>query len=109
MPFRPVEHWGAHLWRYIHTICIIDFEAPEENKRHNTEAVECLTNLGECIPCHHCRKEWQKSILELDELDMTRPMVLFAWSWKIHNMINEKLHKTVISYEDALMIYTKII
>jgi len=109
MPYRPIQHWGNSLWKYIHDICIVDNSIPEENVRQNSYALECLKKIADVIPCHHCRQKWNDNLLELDALDLTKSMVLFEWAWKMHNKVNDKLHKPIISYEDALEIYTKII
>ena len=41
-------------------------------------------------------------------LNLEKPLVLFHWSWQVHNKINKKLNKPTITYEEALQKHTKI-
>ena len=34
-------------------------------------------------------------------------MILFYWSVDLHNLVNSKLNKTQLSYNDALSIWTE--
>lgn len=106
---RPLLSWGKPLWDFIHTICVIDFENPEDNKRNGELAVKCLKNIVEIIPCKTCKDEWDKTLQEINNIDLSKSMVLFEWSWRVHNNINERLQKKIISYEDALNIYIKYV
>lgn len=33
MPLRQRDHWGSHLWAYLHTITLIDYDDSETNQR----------------------------------------------------------------------------
>ncbi len=103
----PKKSWGNTLWKYIHSICVIDLETPEDNYKESKEIVKILKNITNIIPCDHCSKEWKNNLPSLEKIDLHKPLVLFHWSWKIHNKINRKLDKPTITYEEALRIHTK--
>ena len=104
---NPSKTWGKALWTFIHSICVIDKETPEENIKESKETIRILKNIKNIIPCIRCKREWKKSLITLNELNLNEPLVLFHWSWKIHNKINKKLNKPLITYEEALKIHTK--
>jgi hypothetical protein len=103
----PKKEWGNILWNYIHNICVIDLDTREENARESKKIIKILKNIKNVIPCLICKKEWQKNLLSLNEVDIYQSLSLFHWSWEIHNNINKRLHKPLITYENALSIYTK--
>lgn len=104
MKFRPKDHWGPHLWGFIHSITIIDYES---NETYNKNIREVLRELRDCFPCPTCKETYKKYIDKLDLLDMRHPMVLFKWSVDLHNEVNRKLNKPEWAYEMALMKWSK--
>jgi hypothetical protein len=99
MRYRAKEHWGSHLWSFIHTITIIDFENSEI---HNNKILPILNNLKDCIPCYHCKELFIFYLNKLDKLDLKDNMILFKWSVDLHNHVNKKLNKPEWTYETAL-------
>lgn len=95
---RPQRHWGNHLWAFIHTICIVDYD---DNFDTNQTVMTCLQNLLPVIPCPKCKSEYTEYLQKLPLLDLREPMVLFYWSVDLHNSVNAKLGKPLWSYERA--------
>lgn len=108
MPFREKGNWGIHLWGFIHTISIIDFQS-DQNLIHNSRAKECLKNITNTIPCDKCKNLYTEYLLKLDELDMSQSMVLFNWSIDLHNAVNKKHNKPEWTYEMAQKQWCNII
>jgi hypothetical protein len=107
--FRPIHHWGRHLWAFIHTITIIDYEQPPlgpGNKIYAIKIVENLKGLLYTIPCDHCKKMYKEELQILDTLDLNESNALFKWSVDLHNKVNQKLNKEIITYEKALEIWS---
>ena len=100
--------WGHSLWKFIHAICIIDKETPQNNAKESRKVIKILKSIKNIIPCEECKQEWKKHIHTLYTLDIYKPMELFHWSWQFHNKINKKINKPIITYDDALRIHTKI-
>jgi len=42
MKFIPKDHWGIHLWGFIHTITIIDYDKIDDNVLRNKHAIAVL-------------------------------------------------------------------
>jgi hypothetical protein len=105
MPYREKHTWGEHLWSFIHTITIIDFE---ESKSHNERILACLREVGGVIPCSTCRKHYENEINKNFE-NLNEPMCLFRWSVDFHNTVNTKLGKPLFTYEQALEKWTRIV
>ena len=54
---RPKHEWGAHLWAFIHTVTVVDFE-DGKNRGFNEKAVEVLRGVERVIPCEKCRAKY---------------------------------------------------
>jgi len=88
------------LWNYIHNITIIDFEDKEDNIKHQKLIFTILKNLK--MPCYKCQIEYDNEINNIDINLFDKSMYLFEWSWKFHNKINEKINKSLITYENTI-------
>ena len=105
MPYRKRTHWGTQVWALIHTLCVIDFE---NNEPIVIKTIDALKNLKYCILCEPCRVEYEKEVSKLDTLDPREHMVLFKWSVEFHNKINTRINKPIVSYEEALGLWTTV-
>jgi hypothetical protein len=106
MPYRENSNWGQHLWAFIHTITIIDFE---DNQRFTTEIIENLKGISKVIPCKHCVELYETHLKLLDNIDTTQSMILFEWSVDLHNEVNIKVGKPIITYRKALELWCRTI
>lgn len=106
---RPKYHWGIHLWGFIHTISIIDYE---NNEPYVIKIIENLKALSGAIPCHKCIALYEEHLKKLDGTDgtdgiaKTESMVLFKWSVDLHNAVNRKHQKPEWTYEQAITEWT---
>lgn len=107
MSFRPKDDWGPYLWAFIHTITIIDLG--QDNIKHNSNALDVLYGLQNCIPCLKCKDKYVKQLEKLADVNLDERMVLFRWSVDLHNEVNKKLNKEQISYETALEMWSKTV
>lgn len=94
----PKHHWGMHLWGFIHTITIVDFD---HCKVANETIKELLTNFKNCIPCSKCNSTYDVYLQKINELDLSKRMILFYWSVDLHNAVNKKLGKQEWTIEMA--------
>ncbi len=106
MRYRSKSHWGSHLWGFIHSISIIDFE---NNESYNNNVKDILKELKDSLPCPKCKDTYKKYLERLEAIDSSKSMVLFNWSVDLHNEVNRKLNKLEWTYEMALMKWTKTI
>lgn len=105
MPYRKKNYWAHQVWALIHTLCVIDFE---NNEPIVLKTIEALKSLKYSILCESCRIEYEKEFSRLDGLDPREHMVLFKWSVEFHNKINMKTCKPLVSYEEALGLWTTV-
>ena len=86
---KPKGEWGSHLWAFVHTICA--------HPQH--DIVDLLKQVTRIIPCPLCRFTWQEHVDQLGPHSSFEGM--FEWSVWIHNLINQKLNKPMMTLEDA--------
>jgi hypothetical protein len=96
--------FGPFMWATIHYICL---GAPSELSKKEQEVYKTFfINLPPVMPCHSCGVnliEHYKD-LPIDPFLKTKKD-LFAWSVKIHNMVNKSLNKKEITVEEAEKIW----
>jgi Erv1 / Alr family len=98
--------WGTIFWSYIHTITVID--GKEGIRERSERAKEILSGMGFLVFCKTCRNEYEDMLKKypLDNVDLDKPMALFAWTVKIHNEVNKKLNKPEFTVEQATHIWS---
>lgn len=58
-----------------------------------------LRVFNRSLPCHSCKQDWAE--LTAKNPPPKEPSAQFAWGWDLHNRINTKLGKPIMSLEDA--------
>jgi len=92
--YSPRSHWGNSLWSYIHTISSLN----------DTQLVkEILQNIQYIIPCNTCKPHYKEYLLLMDDyIKKYNNIPLFYWSVDIHNKVNSRTGKRIITYEEAI-------
>jgi hypothetical protein len=98
--------WGRPLWFILHTIALYAPEPLTESFKNYKQILTCLQYL---LPCPKCRFHLSENLLKinLDTCARTR-QDLFKCSWDLHNIVNKDTNKPVLSFYEALQIYTPI-
>jgi len=110
MQVRPLHEWGPLLWGLIHTISIVDFENEEAQIKFSQSAIVSLKAVADMIICKKCSKHYQEFFHnEIEGRDRYGRMELFRIMVEFHNQVNQKLGKPVLTYEEALLRWTKTI
>lgn len=78
--------WGPNLWGALHTVCLAGTVTPE-----------FVQEFARVIPCQICATDFAV-ILSQTPFSETDP---FEWSVRVHNQVNQKLGKPVVSVEKA--------
>jgi hypothetical protein len=97
--------WGPHMWYAIHFVCLGYPRAPSEEDRRNYKAF--FLALPDVLPCLKCAKHLQDNLLKLplDAAALAGDGSLFAWSVRLHNLVNADLGKEPWEVEDARKYY----
>lgn len=93
-----IKKLGEGLWFIIHSLAL----HATTNELINNYIIT-MNSLCNHFPCEMCKPDFEKFI-------KTYPMIyykhnLFKWSWMLHDMVNKKLNKPQMSYENALEYY----
>lgn len=92
------EMWGSEGWFFLHMVAVNYPEQPtEKEKRDYRRFFESLVNVLPCPICGvHLAENMANNPIKLDSRNE-----LFSWTVDIHNAVNAKNGKEIISYEKA--------
>lgn len=87
----PPSTWGPHFWSTLHIACLgcQDYKA----------LAEFVEGYVYIIPCLSCRQHFEQVLVE-NPVPETGDF--FQWSVDVHNIVNKRLGKPEVSYDDAL-------
>ena len=100
--------WGPVGWEYLHTVSFNYPIDPEEYDRLNEQPIgstrqkykDFFIQVGETLPCKYCRTSYREFIkdnpIRLDSRDE-----ITKWLYEIHDMVNQKIGKKSIPFEDV--------
>ena len=94
-PNFPPDVFGPSLWFVIHITALRLPEFPTSaDKKHFVSFYESLQHV---LPCDGCRIGYKKMLesTKFGTKDVKNRDTLFAWTVKIHNMVNARLGKNV--------------
>lgn len=106
--------WGPAGWVFLHSVSFGYPMDPDEFDR-NLEQTPGTTReryrlfFESCafvFPCRYCRESYQRFIQEdpvADSLDDRESLT--RWLWRIHELVNKKLGKPGITYEELVRRY----
>lgn len=99
--------WGPPMWKTIHYVALGYPENPTEEDKQAYE--QFYTNIYKIIPCKKpCSVHYKNMVSEfpvknfLDNRDR-----LFEWTVIVHNKVNTRLGKPIISLDKARNMYDK--
>ena len=100
--------WGSNYWLSLHTTSFNYPVNPDEYDSKNEEPIgstrqkykQFFISVGETLPCKYCRISYREFIKENPiRLDSRDDLTL--WLYEIHNMVNNKLGKNSIPFEQV--------
>lgn len=110
---------GPGTWRIIHTqarnVSLIPIENPEQISKAEDDFIKLLKSICADFGCPVCRvhcgeyiqnnpPESAKGLLTLIG-DKKIEIGMFRWTWEFHNVVNKRLGKTIMSFENAYKIF----
>ena len=101
------EIWGPHYWFVLHTIALNYPKFP--NNITKRKYYDLISNLPLFIPNREISDEFVILLNKYPVIPYLDDNNSFSkWVHFIHNRINEKLNKPIISYNEFLMIYENL-
>ena len=98
------DSWGPSGWKFMHYIALKYPKEPTEDDKKNY--FNFYNNLQFVLPCIKCAEHYKENLQILPlEKSLTNNIELFKWTVDIHNLVNTKLDKTTLTYEEAIKLY----
>ena len=96
--------WGSQAWHFIHAVALTYPNEPTEQDKENYN--KFFYSLPDVLPCPSC------GINFLEKLDKNPPALesqetLWKWTVDVHNQVNEKNGKPILSYDEAFSEFVK--
>lgn len=100
--------WGPKAWNLLHSFSFHPKTELTPDEKHDYYIL--YKTFYYILPCRICKIHY-KDLLEifepLQEKKITRKYIQ-QWVWKIHNIVNRRLGKKQISFQDAKKLQHKI-
>jgi hypothetical protein len=97
--------WGPSGWNFMHYVALGYPDTPTSEDKDNYKLF--YESLGHVLPCQGCATHYKDTLTNVPvtpHLDSRED--LLRWTFDIHNLVNARLEKPQLSYEDALLLYT---
>lgn len=91
--------WGNHAWSLLH--CIIMTYPIRPSPERQKEMETFLISFGKVLPCKLCRKNFE-NYLAKNPIRLGTRNQLRDWIIDLHNSVNQRLGKRVLSHQEAL-------
>ena len=95
--------WGSSFWIILH---LLSFEYSLDTKEYHKKF---LNIVGDILPCSKCQIEYKKYMTKdkINEILHSKKKYIRG-IWEFHNIVNERIHKKKISFQEFLDIYKEI-
>lgn len=101
-PFDWGHMEGPKLWKLLHThAALLISQGGQLDEMTERRFLEGFRQL---IRCDDCRIHWNMELGKLPPV-LTNPTAFFYWTVAIHNAVNNRLGKPLMSNEDAAALY----
>lgn len=100
--------WGKHMWASIHFIALAYPDEPTEEDKKTYHSF--FTNLYKVLPCHTCRNHLKETLdneYPLHANFLKNKDELFKWTFNLHNIVNKRLKKKVLTLDEAISTFMK--
>jgi len=90
------------LWWVIH---VLSLHATTIELKNNY--IMTINSICEHFECNTCKPDFEKFLKThpIQSYKIDKETGLFKWSYDLHYMVNKKLNKSQISFEEALLLY----
>lgn len=106
MPYPSLQNiaphvWGPHGWKFMHAVALAYPENPSAEEKK--AAFQFFTSLEYMLPCESCKQNFRKEIAAMPLIPaLESKQTLNEWLTTLHNSVNKRLNKTIMSAEQVL-------
>ena len=99
--------WGPHFWFVLH---LVSFHYPDPPNTFDKESFKAFYHaIKEILPCAKCRKHYKTYLSQYPiEPNLDKRIDLIRWVNQIHNFVNVKLGKPVLTDAEVFGIYANL-
>lgn len=99
--------WGPHFWFVLH---LVSFHYPDPPNTFDKESFKSFYHsVKEILPCAKCRKHYKTYLSQYPiEPNLDRRIDLIRWVIQIHNFVNVRLGKPVLTDSEVFNIYANL-
>lgn len=98
--------WGPAAWKFLH---FVTFAYPEQPTREQVMQYRVFfDHLQYTLPCPKCRRHY-KEFIATRPPDCRNRETLVIWLFELHNTINQRNQKPILSFEDFIHQYQAIL
>ena len=102
VPLPDPRYWGSKFWFTMETVAYFYPNHPTTDEM--LSAKQFYESLRVLLPCPGCASHYSKLLEEIPvDGAVTSRSNLIAWVNKIHNEVNRRLRKPIVSLEEYLM------
>ena len=96
--------FGKYFWGTMHLTAL---GAPKTLDATQTNTYNAFfTNIAQVLPCESCKEHLRQTYSEIPLDDaLAGSDALFAWTVNVHNAVNKRLGKAIVSVDDAKRIW----
>jgi hypothetical protein len=98
MGYSP-EIWGRQAWHFIHMVALSYPEKPSVEDRKNF--MRFFNSLPYTLPCPICGEHFKENMKTVPPRMGSRKE-LFEWTVDMHNEVNKRNKKKILSYNQAI-------
>lgn len=96
--YRP-DKWGHAGWTMMHTAT---FHYPEKPDKEDKQRMKIFFMVMPfMLPCGICGVEFANHVKELKDADFESRKSLSSWLVRVHNKVNLRIGKPVMTYDEA--------
>ena len=96
-----IDSWGSNLWKAMHVMTFLYSDNPTSKEKKAAQSF--FEALPYMLPCSICKQDFKQYV---KYIPLKNKRVLSTWLWNVHNNINKKLGKKMISYEECQRMFS---
>lgn len=99
------KNWGKFGWGFVHNVAL-GYPNNEISYMEKDQYRIFFEVIGYVLPCNDCRKHYKEMVKDNPPVLVDRNSI-FKWTVDIHNIVNKRLNKKIITLTEAYDIWTK--